>query len=154
MSRLLTRLLAAGHVTRDLPLSQHKLAREGDVTYMGVWKGPDSPCHRRIDIKIYPYCHLAFAVNYFGSSKNFCKALRYWCNTPPPHVAALAAERHPAANAFKLTDTSLVPVHRARPHGGPSGLHEVVGEPVPAICETDIFRAVALEYVPPHMRDV
>jgi hypothetical protein len=68
------------------------------VTWMGVWKGPSSPCYRRVDIKIYPAHQLAFAVNYFGSSKDFCKALRCCCccRCRRIHVTLLCCA-HPAS---------------------------------------------------------
>lgn len=37
---------------------------------------------------------------------------------------------------------------------GISGSEAVVGPPVSCACETDIFTAVGLSYVPPHMRDI
>jgi hypothetical protein len=72
-------LRPAGHVTRDMSLPLRKLARGCDecVTFMGVWRGPSSPVCRRIDIKVYPFSQLATAVNYFSSSEQFCRALRW-----------------------------------------------------------------------------
>ena len=82
---------------------------------MGVWKGPSSPCYRRIDLKFYPRSQLAFAVNYFASGQEFCRALRFWCNTPVPEVEAAAHGLNPKGNAFKLSDRELVVVNRAPP---------------------------------------
>ena len=50
--------------------------RHLSATYSGVWRGPSSPCFRRIDIKSYPLDLLPFAVTYFGSCSNFNRALR------------------------------------------------------------------------------
>jgi DNA polymerase lambda len=80
---------------------------------MGVWKGPSSPCHRRIDIKVYPWSQLAVAVNYFSSGQSFCRALRYWANTPLPSILAAAQRLNRQGNAFKLSDKELAVVHRA-----------------------------------------
>jgi DNA polymerase lambda len=82
---------------------------------MGIWKGPSSPCFRRIDLKFYPRSQLAYAVNYFASGQNFCRALRFWCNTPVPEVEAAARALNPRGNAFKLSDRELVVVNRAAP---------------------------------------
>lgn len=105
----------------------------------------DCPHHCRV---------LPTALLYFSSGQTFNRALRYWCNTPCPAVTA-AAKRHSAdANAFKLSDVALVPIVRNQ-HGQ---LHRgeketFVGPPIALTCESDIFRAVGLEYVPPHLRN-
>lgn len=94
---------------------------------------------------------------------------RYWCNTPTPEVSASATALNPAGNAFKLSDKELVVIKRAavakRLGGGSSkgkrgrgtGGEEatvVLGPSVECHNETDIFKAVGLNYVPPHMRDL
>lgn len=44
------------------PSRAHQLPDEG-ATFMGVWKGPSSPVHRRIDIKIHPWPAVAYALH-------------------------------------------------------------------------------------------
>jgi hypothetical protein len=112
----LQQLAAGAYITGDmLPLDPVKAKRgPGEhVTWMGVWKGPSSPCHRRIDIKVYPWSQLPVAVNYFSSGQSFCRALRYWANTPLPSILAAAQRLNPQGNAFKLSDKELVVIHRA-----------------------------------------
>lgn len=53
------------------------------VSWMGVWKGPTSPCYRRLDIKTYERAALPYAVNYFSSGQDGSRALRCAC---PLHI--------------------------------------------------------------------
>lgn len=46
------------------------------VSWMGVWKGPSSPCFRRLDIKTYLRAALPYAVIYFSSGQDCSRALR------------------------------------------------------------------------------
>ena len=54
----------------------HSLETAVRVSWMGVWKGPSSPCHRRLDIKTYQRVALPYAVNYFSSGQDCSRALR------------------------------------------------------------------------------
>lgn len=99
--------------------------------------------------------HLPLAVNYFGSSQSFCRALRYWCRTPGPHITALAQSHHPQANCFKLSDTVLAPRYRkwCRKEAGRNCIDTVFScSSIDCACETEIFKHLGLSYVPPHMR--
>lgn len=62
---------------------------------------------RRLDVKMYPPCQRAAAVNYFTGSGLFCRALRYWCNRPSAATAALAAQHMPGGACFHLNDCGL-----------------------------------------------
>eukprot|EP00803_Ostreobium_quekettii_P011413 evm.model.scf_1466.5 EVM.evm.TU.scf_1466.5 scf_1466:21114-29538(-) len=153
LERLLHALLEAGIVTQDMHPARSRVDAQGPVTWMGVCISKISGCHRRLDIKVYPRDMLPFAVNYFTGSSNFCRALRYWCNTPTPETTELARAACPNANAFRLSDHGLVPVRREEHTRGPVDDRLIpVGPPVLCACETDIFRAVGLHYVPPTMR--
>lgn len=49
------RLLSQGYVTTDCAPAPERYAAvgpEASPLWMGVWKGPSSPCHRRIDFKV------------------------------------------------------------------------------------------------------
>ncbi|EFJ43097.1 hypothetical protein VOLCADRAFT_96792 [Volvox carteri f. nagariensis] len=136
----------------------------------GMWRNPNSGCYCRIDIKCYRRRLLPFAVTYFGSGMDFNRALRYWASTPLPHVRQLAQSVHPRAEAFRLSDKGLEVVERRWGRGGEpaaggrgagtsgsvarEGLAEYVVATVPCRCETDIFQALGLDYVPLHMRDI
>ncbi|KAF8056467.1 hypothetical protein HT031_006324 [Scenedesmus sp. PABB004] len=104
-----------GHITQDMLPLDHKRATRGPnepSTWSGVYRGPSSPCHRRIDIKFYHRTQLACAVNYFSSGQDMCRALRHWGNSPRPEVAAAAARLNPEGNAFRLGDQELVVIRR------------------------------------------
>ena len=98
---------------------------------------------RRIDIKIYPARNRVCAINYFTGSAMFQRALRYWCIRPPPHVQALAAKCLSHATHFKLSDRDL-----AVQLASSTDTHVTYT----LWCESDLFRAVGLSYVPPHLR--
>eukprot|EP00798_Chlamydomonas_sp_ICE-L_P027061 gene27061-2292_t len=109
--------------------------------------------HCRMDIKVYPWSMLPYAVNYFSGSQSFCRALRFWCNTPNAHVAQLASSYYKTANSFKLSDTSLLPMELVY-QGQHKEQSQSDGRPVPCQWESDIFKAVGLQYVPPHLRNI
>lgn len=46
------------------------------VSWMGVYRGPSSPCFRRLDIKAYQRAALPCAVAYFSSGQDCSRALR------------------------------------------------------------------------------
>jgi hypothetical protein len=54
----------------------HSLEAAARVSWMGVWKGPSSPCYRRLDIKAYERAALPYAVNYFSSGQDCSRAIR------------------------------------------------------------------------------
>jgi hypothetical protein len=63
----------------------HSLETAARVSWMGVWRGPSSPCYRRLDIKAYERAALPYAVNYFSSGQDCSRAIRCvpstTCNT-------------------------------------------------------------------------
>lgn len=71
---------AAAAVCHDQGLSlDHRgatLETAERVSWMGVWRGPSSPCHRRLDIKAYQRAALPYAVLYFASGESCSRALR------------------------------------------------------------------------------
>ncbi|GLI68653.1 hypothetical protein VaNZ11_013129, partial [Volvox africanus] len=126
------------------------------ATWLGVWRLPGSGHYCRVDIKCYRRRLLPYAVMYFSSGKDFNRALRYWASSPPPHVRQLARAIHPRADAFRLSDKELAVVERRPPGASASreGVVDYVIASVPCSCETDIFRALGLNYVPPSLRDI
>lgn len=62
---------------------------------------------RRIDIKVYPATQRVTAVNYYTATSTVNRALRYWCDKPPPHVRRMAARLLPGGTHFHLSDRSL-----------------------------------------------
>jgi hypothetical protein len=62
---------------------------------------------RRLDVKMYPSCQRATAVNYFTGSGLFCRALRFWCARPSAATAQLAAHHMPGGACFHLSDSAL-----------------------------------------------
>eukprot|EP00877_Chromochloris_zofingiensis_P009472 jgi/Chrzof1/4779/Cz14g26050.t1 len=175
MQHLLQQLKAHVQVIvcgQSSPSKDDEHQEERPVHFMGIWKGPSSLCQRRLDIKIYHAHQRAFAVCHLSSGRNFCRALRYWCNKPG-NCKALASKYHPQANAFHLSDTQLVPVwrvpwdlahHKRLPVNDgegsllaalPDGEKQVVlGAPVVCDTEQHLFEAVGLEWVPYDMRDM
>jgi hypothetical protein len=80
---------------------------------------------------------------------------------PPEEVRQLAAQQHPNATAFKLNDKGLFPAldRRSRRRmlpaaAGEEAAEDVLGPSLPCTCETHIFNAVGLAYIPPHLRDI
>eukprot|EP00892_Ulva_mutabilis_P008549 jgi/Ulvmu1/6066/UM027_0044.1 len=177
--------------TADIPLPSHPDGPccDGCMEYAGhsaTWLGA---CYvpgfahvaRRLDVKIYPACMRACAVNYFTGSGLFNRMLRYWCDRPTSAVAARAAAHVPGGAVFHLSDRQLVvrPLPNADmtalAQGGTGGgarrgatatalsqglrskRSSAAAVPprehvVSVWCESDIFQAVGLAYVPPHMR--
>jgi len=52
---------------------------------------------------------LPFAVNHFTGSRDFLRALRYWCQRSAV-ARASAAKLRPGANGFRLNEYGLTPV--------------------------------------------
>ena len=94
---------------------------------------------------------LPFVINHFTGSRDFNRALRHWANTA---CMGKAKAHNPQALGFHLSDSFLCPAVRLPVDKRPSpdardvGLHPLV----PAACETDIFKALGLAYVPARMR--
>ena len=81
-----TALLDAGHLTPDKPFNAAEFegrAATEEAAWLGVWKGPSSPCRRKIDFKFYAHERLAVAVADFSSGKAFAMALHWWAKHPP-----------------------------------------------------------------------
>ncbi|GMH43411.1 hypothetical protein BSKO_11333 [Bryopsis sp. KO-2023] len=143
------RLLEMGILTHDL---KRKLRYEEPVSWMGVCNSPSTNRFRRIDIKVYPRRWLPFAINYFTGSEYFCRALRYWSNTPTRETRKLAQKVCPSATAFKLSDQGMWPVTRRRRRNSTDDGLTPMAPALECKCETDIFTYLGLAYVPPHMR--
>ena len=94
-----------------------------------------------------------FAINHFTGSGPFARALRFWARS---HTKEQAQKLNPAADAFRLNDMALVPIKRLRNSRTPSYKYqheqEFLEPHVEATCETDIFEALGLAYVPPYLR--
>ena len=81
----------------------------------------------------------------------FGRALRYY-STTADEARTRARKAHESANGFHLSDMGMQPVHRAARRVNGVVQEVAYGLPVEPTCETDIFAALGLEYVPPHMR--
>ena len=118
--------LITDHIT--LP----NMGSHGSETYMGWVMLKEVGIHRRLDIKIYPREHFAFAVLYFTGSQNFNRSMRLFARK----------------KGYSLGDYGLLPANRIK--------NESVwkGKTVPCYTEEDIFRALGLEYKKPEDRDL
>ncbi|BDA51434.1 probable DNA polymerase lambda at C-terminar half [Coccomyxa sp. Obi] len=140
-----------GFLLDDMAAAAPASRGEGATTFMGVARHATSPCARRIDIKFYPRRYLPFAILHFVGSGAFSRALRYWAR----FAASEASKHHPSANGFKLSDYGLVPILRKEPVRRESishGAEVELGASLNCHSERDIFEALGLDYVPPHMR--
>jgi DNA polymerase/3'-5' exonuclease PolX len=93
-------------------------------------------------------------VTHFIGSGSVNRALRYWARSHP-EAARRAKQRHPDATGFKLSDYGLVPIKRkpaVRSGAGYKNEEDELGPPLETRTETDIWQALGLAYVPPHMR--
>ena len=106
----------------------------------------------------FPNCirrFVALAVNHFTGSGSFLRALRHWATTKTRH---LVKQFEPEATGFKLSDKELVPMVRirtVRTETAKGYENQDIFFPAAALhptCETDIFQALGLCYVPPYMR--
>lgn len=105
----------------------------------------ESPTFRRLDIKIYSPQMRVTAINYFTGSDQFNRALRYYCNHPPPEVEAIARGMRSGATCFKLSDKRF---EVCKDYKHPErGANEIT-----VWTEMELFRTLNLAYVPPHMR--
>lgn len=104
----------------------------GCETYMGWCMFKEVGLHRRLDIKIYPKDHFAFAVLYFTGSQNFNKSMRLFAWN----------------KGYSLSDHGLIPVNRVK--------NAIVwrGKTVKCDTEEDVFKFLGLEYKPPEDRDL
>lgn len=99
-----------------------------------------------------------------GSSTEFCQLFRGFIKKSGPHITALAQRYHPDATCFGLDNTTLSAIRIERetkiPKTGKNKgverieFKEIELAKVPFACETDLFRAVGLDYVPFHMRQL
>lgn len=145
---LLRRLLADGFLTDDLDPFQHRPEKDGhSATWLGVCRPTGSSFARRFDCKVYPHQHAATAACYFASEHSFNRALRqyatYSCGDKVAHT--------PGATGLRLGDTLLQPIRKVVRSPGESG-EMAHGASVPCSCETDVFEALGLNFVPTHMR--
>lgn len=157
LQRLLAELLQRQLLVDEMyPLEKTQKDRVQRASWMGVCRTPGSKIHRRIDFKLYSNPSLACAVNYFANSQAFCRATRHWANT----AGELAKKYHPSATGFKLSDIEFVPIKREKNAPGEGSIAgergarrtTVVGPRIEVACETDIYEALGLSYVPVWMR--
>ena len=113
-------------------LKMPNIGSHDSETYMGWCMIPEVGIHRRLDIKIYPREHFAFAVLYFTGSKNFNRSMRHFARN----------------KGYALSDHGLFPANRVN--------NESVwqGKSVPCYTEEEIFRFLGLEYKSPEERDL
>ena len=106
---------------------------------------------RRLDAKVYSRSALPAAVSYFTGYGSFNRALRHWAKASPTARATALAAAGPASRAtgWHLSDTRLFPISLA---DDKDATRRPVGPPAPLTCETDIFAALGLAYVPPFCR--
>lgn len=112
LPRTVTRLHASPRPPSAVPISthspnRHSPNRRGHAGFPRI--------ARRLDVKVYPPCMRACAVNYFTGSGLFNRMLRYWCDRPTAAVAARAATHLPGGAVFHLSDRCLAvrPLPRA-----------------------------------------
>eukprot|EP00891_Asterochloris_glomerata_P001994 jgi/Astpho2/1994/Aster-00502 len=153
LEALLGSLLAQGLLCNELSPDKAQPRHQDSVTWLGLCRPQGSDCRRRIDVKVYPRRQRVFAINHFTGSGPFARALRFWARS---HTKAQAQKLNPAADAFRLNDMALVPIRRLRDSRTASYTYqheqEFLEPHVEATCETDIFEALGLAYVPPFLR--
>jgi len=98
------------------------------------WHPNYSGFNRRLDIKFYAFPHLPYATLYFTGSDHFNRSMRYYAKQM----------------GWSLSDTGLRPTVRTK---GASGVRVTLGKSIFALSEKDIFDAMGLTYVPPHLRN-
>jgi DNA polymerase/3'-5' exonuclease PolX len=94
-------------------------------TYMGVCKARS--CHRRLDIKVYPFEQFAFAVLYFTGSSHLNRSMRLYAKK----------------KGWSLSDHGLCEVLRVDEKGSKTQ----VGPSLRCISEEEVFWALGLEYI-------
>jgi hypothetical protein len=124
-----------------------------------------APRWRRLDCKVYSRPSLPTAICYFTGDSSFNRALRYWAKASKPAgeaarlwcaqkqwrggAAAATAATAAKATGWHLSDTHMFPIDvsvdkaATRVPAGPS---------LDLTCETDLFEALGLAYVPPFCR--
>ena len=113
-------------------LKMPNIGKYGCETYMGWCMLKEVGLHRRIDIKMYPRDHFAFAILYFTGSQNFNRSMRLFARN----------------KGYSLTDHGLFPANRVR------GESVWKGKSIPCFTEEDIFKALELEYKKPEDREL
>ena len=102
-------------------------------SYRGIIKLPARERFRRLDIKVYPMAEYAYALLYFTGSDHFNRSMRHYAK----------------ARGYSLSDHGIV---RAVKLNGNNVVRGTVNL-VPATTEEDVFAALGLEYVEPHLRN-
>lgn len=126
-----------------LPADHPALRNNGD--------GPRPRRWRRLDMKVYSRAALPTAVAYFTGDGSFNRALRFWAKQAPDakKTAQEAAGPTSRATGWHLSDSHLFPISL---EDDKLATRRPVGAGAALTCETDIFRALGLEYVPPFCR--
>ena len=119
------------------------------ASFMGFAQPDPSGLVRRFDCKVFAHEVLATAVNYFIGSGSFIRALRLWARQSP--TAKKLANQYNGAEGFKLSDKELLPIKRAKAGKGTDD-DIATAAPIQLQCETELFSALGLAYVPPNMR--
>mmetsp|Transcript_28070 Transcript_28070/g.38967 ORF Transcript_28070/g.38967 Transcript_28070/m.38967 type:complete len:759 (+) Transcript_28070:132-2408(+) len=136
---LVSRLRACGFITDELSTSFHHHTRRKheNKTCFGICKlskgnGTNERLHRRIDLKVYPREHFAFAILYFTGSDHFNRSMRWYA-----HRKGLSLSDHGLSKAIRVN-------------------REKVWEGRSVFCETeeDIFKVLDLDYVEPWRRNI
>ena len=150
---------AAAPVTPGAPASWMGAIRlpAGHPALADAGGGPRPRRWRRLDVKVYSRAALPTAVAYFTGDGSFNRALRYFAKSSPAarESALAAAGLASGATGWHLSDTHLFPI--ALPRGrwraaDPQSTRRPVGPAAALACETDIYRALGLSYVPPFCR--
>ena len=110
---------------RDIGLITDTISH-GDTKFMGVCRLKDDLPFRRLDIRIIPQDQYYCGVLYFTGSDQFNKAMR----------------SHALEQGFTLNEYTLRPLDR-----GQQPL-----EPLPILCEEDIFDYISFDYRKPEDR--
>jgi hypothetical protein len=147
---------------------------------MGACLPPGAPCARRIDFKVYSAAQAPFAVAYFANGHDFVRAFRWHAHNAVERARALNPDATGFRLSDKcLTPMRRAPRgwrgggggrgrgrgrssdgSGGRSGGGGSGSSTgggaagdvVLGPPAICSCETDIFEALGLAFVPSTMR--
>ena len=151
-TQVLAILLARGFLLDEMsPGAPHNRRSAQSATFLGICRPDPGGPARRIDFKVYGPRHAATAVAYFANSMGVCRALRHYARRGLPKGRTPPG----GATGYKISDLEMVPIRSPPPgHGEKAGSAGDVLLP-PAVdlsCETDIFEALGLAYVPPRMR--
>ncbi len=141
---LVKRLIGVGLITDLLACSSSSSLAKRCSTCMSIVRLPEESAppdlprplrFRRMDLKVYPFHQIGYALLYFTGSAHFNRSMRFH------------AKRN---KGLSLSDTGLKPTAGA----GPGRFKASNCGEYAASCEQDVFRHLDLEYVAPHDRNV